>query len=274
MFTRLSECGLLPGCVSSPWFHDTDRPLSTGRGGAGSGPGDVHHSQRHSPPPPHRDERQLPQYHSEKVSCVSETTGWIVWFLFDTTVPRPLPPGLKAVRASTSQPAAVSSPQLASCSPNLPFSTKQLTCQRNKCSPSVLPLLELGSATIICGQMKFGQTESNSWCWPLYSVFHKHETFDSWCSTHEIGEIDVRMVRFVGYGFTGPHVNLGSDLRKKQITSIGWCQKCILIFWKSRSLFFVIYLLNMYFFSLVWFPCSLKASFSCFVFGVTQFMCE
>lgn len=72
----------------------------------------------------------------------------------------PFPPaGLKALRASTSLPPAVSSPHLAFCCPNLLFSTRQWTRRRSRCLPYVLPPLALGYAIITCGQTKCGQID-------------------------------------------------------------------------------------------------------------------
>lgn len=69
MFIRFSECGLLPWSLSSPWFHDTDCPLSTGGGGAGSHLRDVHHCQRNSHSPPIR-AHYFSHHYSQKVNCV------------------------------------------------------------------------------------------------------------------------------------------------------------------------------------------------------------
>lgn len=63
------------------------------------------------------------------------------------------------VRASTSPPAAASSPQLLSHSLIWSFTTRQLTPPRSKFSPWTSPLLAPGSATIICGPTKCGHID-------------------------------------------------------------------------------------------------------------------
>lgn len=167
MFIRLSECGLLHRCVGSPWCHGTGRSLATGGGGASSHLWDVHHRQRSGHSPACRGHRRLPQHHSQKVThlparyCVSLQCD-IVWMcvcVMFLLPPPPPPPGLKAVRASTSQPAAASSLQLASHSPSSLFATQQSTPHRSKFLHLTFPPHDAGSATIICGPVKCGSID-------------------------------------------------------------------------------------------------------------------
>lgn len=88
VFSRFPECGVLRGRVGSPGCHDADRPVSVGRGRAGSRLWDVHHCQRHSYSTYDRGNHLQPQHHSKKVSCVGacEISGWITQpcFICDT----------------------------------------------------------------------------------------------------------------------------------------------------------------------------------------------
>ena len=162
VINRFFKCGLLPWSICSPWWHGTYRPLWTWRGGAGPRLWDVHHRQCIGHSSSSRDHHFFSQHHSQKVNCI------FVWERIPAClvcmylmVSLPLLPGTKAVRASTSQPEAASSLQLASRSPNSLSTTPRLTPHKNRSSDLTYLQRAVGFATIIYGPVKCGRTKPN-----------------------------------------------------------------------------------------------------------------